>query len=70
MKPTDESPADNQRKPPRAGEEAVGRPRRRVRRRRVVQVATASVVGVLAASGYVKPGVRPFQIATAHAFSF
>jgi hypothetical protein len=49
---------------------AVARKVRRVRRRGLVKVATATVAVVIGTSGYVRPSVRPLQAPSAHAFSF
>jgi len=54
----------------RTRESPIASTQRRVSRRRLVKAATVTVAGVAAASGYVRPSVRPLQIPIAHAFSF
>jgi hypothetical protein len=49
---------------------SIVRTRRRVRRRSLAKAAAATVAVVAAASGYVRPSVRPLQAPIAHAFSF
>ena len=65
-------PALPQSPPTEAGnslDRPLGSPRR-VGRRRLVKAATATAAGIVAASGYVRPSVRPLQTPVAHAFSF
>jgi len=68
---------DNQSSPPEPAADAdqpiakASTPRRRVRRRRLLQAAVATGAGVVGASGaYVRPSVRPLQLPRAQAFCF